>query len=68
MSNKPVGAESPAKVEVLKVWYSVFCTLVDAYQAEEYTTNDFCEKMVTLRSELAGRIPEVEEEMRRHKQ
>lgn len=56
------------KVEVLKVWYSVFCTLVDAYQAEEYTTNDFCGKMVTLRGELAARIPEVEAEMARYKQ
>jgi hypothetical protein len=60
--------ERDEKVEVLKVWYSVFCTLVDAYQSEEYTTNDFCHKMVTLRSELASRIPEVEAEMKRHKQ
>jgi len=41
-----------AKVEVLKVWYSVFCTLVDAWQASEYDDVEFISKMLQLRSEL----------------
>ena len=58
----------PDRVEVLKVWYSVFCTLMDAYKADEYRAAQLITKLLTLRDELATRVPEVEEEMARHKQ
>lgn len=58
----------PAKVEVLKVWYSVFCTVVDAYRREEYTANEFCEKMAKLRDKLKEAFPHVEAEMAQHHQ
>jgi len=58
----------PAKVEVLKVWYSVFCTLVDAYAEGKYSAGGFIDKIKTLRQALAERVPEVEKEMARHKQ
>jgi hypothetical protein len=59
---------SPEKVEVLKVWYSVFCTLLDAYAEGEYRPDQLIEKMEVLRHELATRVPEVEREMAKHKQ
>jgi hypothetical protein len=60
----------PAKVEVLKVWYSVFCTLVDDHlEAGGYGDRVvFIDKMLKLRQELSKAIPEVEAEMARHKQ
>jgi hypothetical protein len=57
-----------AKVEVLKVWYSVFCTLVDTYAEGERPASWLIEKIVKLREELAQQVPEVEREMARHKQ
>lgn len=57
-----------AKVEVLKVWYSVFCTLVDAHVAGEYTDYVFIDKLLKLRRKLVEAAPEVEQEMARHKQ
>jgi hypothetical protein len=59
---------SPEKVEVLKVWYSVFCTLVDAYRDGEYDRYQILEKLERLRDELADRFPEVEEEIARGRQ
>jgi hypothetical protein len=56
-----------AKVEVLKVWYSVFCTLVDAWQASEYDDVEFISKMLQLRSELIKQLPEVEEALKKEK-
>jgi hypothetical protein len=56
-----------AKVEVLKVWYSVFCTLVDAWQANEYDDVEFISKMLQLRSELIKQLPEVEEALKKEK-
>lgn len=53
----------PAKVEVLKVWYSVFCTLVDAYKNHEYTDAQFIEKMGLLREGLRKEVPQVEAEL-----
>lgn len=57
-----------AKIEVLKVWYSVFCTLVDAYNAGDYSNPGFIDKMKLLRYELRERMPEVEAEMAKSKQ
>jgi hypothetical protein len=57
----------PAKVEVLKVWYSVFCTLVDGYNAGDYSDPGFIDKMKTLRRKLVENLPEVEAEMAKHK-
>jgi hypothetical protein len=56
-----------AKIEVLKVWYSVFCTLMDAYRDGNYERADLIEKLEKLRDELADRVPELEDEMRRSK-
>lgn len=42
-------APSAAEVEVLKVWYSVFCTLVDAHLAGETGDFAFLDKLVKLR-------------------
>ena len=60
----------PAKVEVLKVWYSVFCTLVDGHAEGESTDAAdaiFIQKMYELRRKLAERVPEVEADMAKHK-
>ena len=54
-------APDPRLVEVLKVWYSVFCTLVDAHNEGEYTDVELAEKMRKLRLELVKRLPEVEQ-------
>lgn len=59
---------SVGKVEVLKVWYSVFCTLADAHAKGEYTDGEFIKKIMDLRKHLAQAVPEVEAEMARHKQ
>lgn len=56
------------KVEVLKVWYCVFCTVADAYNNGEYTQAEFAYKMLELRQSLARAVPEVEEEMARYQQ
>lgn len=58
----------PAKVEVIKVWYSVFCTLVDAYNAGEYSESGFIDKMKMLRRKLVDEVPEVEKMLARDKQ
>lgn len=55
----------PARVEVLKVWYSVFCTLIDAHAEQEYTDAELIEKMQKLRTALAEAVPEVEEHLRK---
>lgn len=41
-----------AKVEVLKVWYSVFCTLMDAHKAEHHYAADL--PRLSLAGKLAG--------------
>lgn len=56
-----------AKVEVLKVWYSVFCTIVDAHAEGEYTDKQLLVKIVQLRRKLTENVPEVEREMAKHK-
>lgn len=66
------GAEemsvNEAKVEVLKVWYSVFCELVDAHLHGELNDFDFTDKVIRLRQKLAEALPEVETEMAKYKQ
>lgn len=57
----------PAKVEVLKVWYSVFCELVDGYKHHDFTDAQFIEKMALLREGLRREVPEVEAELARSK-
>lgn len=57
----------PARVEVIKVWYSVFCTLVDAYNAGEYSESGFIQKMKDLRHKLIEEVPEVEAQLAKEK-
>ena len=63
-----MASEDKARVEVLKVWYSVFCTLIDAHTEGEYNQPEVLAKLIKLRKELAKAIPEVEHIMARHKQ
>ena len=59
---------SPEKVEVLKVWYSVFCAICDTRQDGEYDDATFLRKVLELREKLAEAIPSVEQEMARYHQ
>jgi hypothetical protein len=59
-----MNGPDPRKVEVLKVWYSVFCTLVDAHRQGEYTEAELVVKMCELRQELINQMPEVESMMK----
>jgi hypothetical protein len=63
-----IESRKEAKLEVLKVWYSVFCTLVDAYREDEYNAPQFIDKMLALRDELTKAVPEVEAMMKASKQ
>ena len=60
--------DDPATVEVLKVFYSIFCTLVDSHIAGESSDWAFMDKLLRLRQKLAEVVPEVEAEMVRYKQ
>jgi hypothetical protein len=60
--------DDPKRLEVLKVWYSVFCTLVDSHTAGESSDWAFMDKLLRLRHNLAEAVPEVEVEMARYKQ
>jgi hypothetical protein len=65
------GVIDLAKVEVLKVWYSLFCVLVDSHaEGESSDTADaiFIQKMYELRRQLAEKVPEVEKEFARQRQ
>lgn len=62
MTERPANAE---KVEIIKVWYSVFCTLMDG---DEYTDAELLSKLRQLREELKKAVPEVEAEMGRYHQ
>jgi hypothetical protein len=53
------------KVEFLKVWYALFCTLVDAHVDGEYTDSQLVSKLYQLRNSLTTRMPEVEAELLR---
>ena len=53
----------PRKVEFLKVWYSLFCTLMDAWGDGEYTDTVLVQKLVKLRNLLTTRLPEVEADL-----
>lgn len=55
---------NPELVEVLKVWYSIFCTVMDA---PEYSPQAKLEKLRQLRRELRERLPAVEEQMKQVK-
>ena len=51
------------KVEFLKVWYSLFCTIMDAWSDKEYTDTEAVTKLRDLRNSLTTRLPEVEAEL-----
>jgi hypothetical protein len=59
-----MNTPDPKLVEVLTVWYAVFCTLIDAHKQGEYTEAALVTKMCQLRHELIKRIPEVESMMK----
>jgi hypothetical protein len=48
------------KVEFLKVWYSLFCTIMDAWGDGEYTDAAAIAKLRDLRNALTTRLPEIE--------
>lgn len=48
------------KVEFLKVWYALFCTIMDAHSDSEYTDAVAIQKFKQLRNSLVTRLPEVE--------
>jgi hypothetical protein len=51
------------KVEFLKVWYALFCTIMDAHSDGEYTDTAAIFKLRDLRNSLTTRLPEVEAEL-----
>jgi hypothetical protein len=53
-------SEQEAKVEFLKVWYSLFCTVMDAWSDGEYNDSAAVVKLRDLRNALTTRLPEVE--------
>jgi len=58
------------KVEVLKVWYSVFCTIMDPdpKDGSEYSPNELIAKLRALREKLREAYPGLEAELARSKQ
>ena len=56
------------KVEFLKVWYALFCTIMDAHSDSEYTDAQAIKKLRDLRNALTTRLPEVEAELLRKTQ
>jgi hypothetical protein len=44
-------------VEVIKVWYSVFTTLMDSYDAGEYRPDQLIEKLQKMRQMLDKEVP-----------
>ena len=53
----------PRKVEVLKVWYSVFCTLMDGNERDDQLVL----KLRVLRQRLIEAYPQLEKELKRGK-
>ena len=51
------------KVEFLKVWYSLFCTLMDAWTDGEISDLVLIGRLGKLRNSLTTRMPEVEAEL-----
>jgi hypothetical protein len=47
-------------LEVSKVWYSLFCTLMDGFAEGEFSREQVLDKLLVLRRELAERVPAVE--------
>jgi hypothetical protein len=50
----------PRKVEVLKVWYSVFCTLMDGNESDA----ELLKKLRCLRERLMQAYPQLERELK----
>ncbi len=53
-----------AKVEVLKVWYSVFCVLMDG--PDQYTEGQRLRKLRHLRQLLRDAYPQLESELKKN--
>jgi hypothetical protein len=51
------------KVEFLKVWYALFCTIMDAHSDREYSDVEAISKLRDLRNALTTRLPEVEADL-----
>lgn len=49
-----------AKLELLKIWYAAFVTIVDAHDAGDITDHQFLESLSQLRQRLRERGPESE--------
>ena len=56
------------KVEFLKVWYSLFCTLMDAWTDGEMSDLVLIGKLGQMRNALTTRLPEVEAALLEKKQ
>lgn len=53
------------QIEFLKVWYALFCTIMDAHSAGEYSDAATVEKLRRLRNALVTRLPEIENAVHR---
>ena len=53
-----------ATIEVLKVWYSLFCTLMDDVSLTPFGK---LEKLRQLRQELRERLPQVEQALKQER-
>jgi hypothetical protein len=51
------------KVEILKVWYSIFCVIMDDEKIEE----DKIDKLIKLRKRLKDESPELEQMLKQMK-
>jgi hypothetical protein len=51
---------NPAKLEAIKVWYSVFTVLMDAHADREYTDAELLKKLQELRAKLKELVSEAE--------
>ena len=53
----PMKLFNAQHVEVLKVWYALFTTLMDSYEAGEYEDRPLIEKFKILRRRLDAEVP-----------
>lgn len=58
-----MGNVDERKVEFLKVWYALFCTIMDAWSDEKYDNVETIFKLRDLRNALTTRLPEVEADL-----
>jgi len=54
----------PKKIEVLKVWYSIFCTIIDD---KELSNDKILDKLFKLRQLLIQQDPDLEDVIKQMK-